>query len=122
MAEVSLTIGGRAYRLACRDGEEADLRAAGGLLESRVASLMQAHGAVAEPRLLLMAALLLSGELLEERSNGARLTPGLKAVPDSGQEGFSGANAAAIDLAGLEALARRAEALAQRLEEAATSA
>lgn len=118
MAEVSLTIGGRAYRLACRDGEEADLKAAGGLLESRVASLMQAHGAVAEPRLLLMAALLLSGELLEERSNGARLMPGLKPVAN----GSAGSEAAAIDLAGLEALARRAEALAQRLEEAATSA
>ena len=51
MAEVNLTIGGRGYRLACRDGEEADLRAAGGLLDSRVGSLMQAHGAIAEPRL-----------------------------------------------------------------------
>lgn len=118
MAEVSLSIGGRAYRLACRDGEEADLRAAGGLLESRVASLMQAHGAVAEPRLLLMAALLLSGELLEERSNGARLTPGLRAVHDSGQ----GTDSPEIDVAGLESLARRAEALAQRLEEAAATA
>ncbi len=111
MAEVSLTIGGRAYRLACRDGEEADLRAAGGLLESRVASRMQAHGAVAEPRLLLMAALLLSGELLEERSNASRLSPAMRDL--------SGVDVAQIDVAGLEALARRAEALAVRLEEAA---
>ncbi len=114
MAEVSLTIGGRAYRLACRDGEEADLRAAGGLLESRVASLMQAHGAVAEPRLLLMAALLLSGELLEKRSNASRLTPSTRDLP--------AADVSRIDVAGLEALARRAEALAARLEEAATTA
>ena len=114
MAEVSLTIGGRAYRLACRDGEEADLRAAGGLLESRVASLMQAHGAVAEPRLLLMAALLLSGELLEERSKAARLMPGPRPVPEAGTP--------EIDFGALEALARRAEALALRLEEAAASA
>lgn len=121
MAEVSLTIGGRAYRLACRDGEEADLRAAAGLLESRVASLMQAHGAVAEPRLLLMAALLLSGELLEERSNAARLTPSLKAVPGDSAAPDGTAIDAPMDLAGLEALARRAEALAQRLEEAAAS-
>ena len=121
MAEVSLTIGGRAYRLACRDGEEADLRAAAGLLESRVASLMQAHGAVAEPRLLLMAALLLSGELLEERSNAVRLMPSLKAVTEGTAASDGLAIDAPIDLAGLEALARRAEALAQRLEEAAAS-
>ena len=122
MAEVSLTIGGRAYRLACRDGEEADLRAAGGLLESRVASLMQAHGAVAEPRLLLMAALLLSGELLEERSRASRRNPGASPGPNPGLRAVQDAETPAIDLGGLEALARRAEALAVRLEEAAATA
>ena len=111
MAEVTLSIGGRAYKLACRDGEEEDLRAAGGLLESRVASLMDAHGAVAEPRLLLMAALLVSGELLERKSTDARLTP----FPAEGP-------GPAPDLALYEALAARAEALAQRLEEAASAA
>lgn len=113
MAEVSLTIGGRSYRLACRDGEEADLRAAAGLLDSRVSSLMQAHGAVAEPRLLLMAALLLSGELLEERSNGARLTPS----PTSLHNPETVPGLPPADMSRLHALALRAEALAQRLEE-----
>lgn len=114
MAEVSLTIGGRAYRLACRDGEEADLRAAAGLLDARVASLMQAHGAVAEPRLLLMAALLLGGELLEERNRTGR-SPAPAPAP-------AAIGAPSVDLAGLETLARRAEALALRLEEAAGTA
>lgn len=109
MAEVTLSVGGRAYKLACRDGEEDDLRAAGGLLESRVASLMEAHGAVAEPRLLLMAALLVSGELLERKSSEARLTP----FPAPAQAD------ALPDRAIYEALAERAEALARRLEEAA---
>jgi cell division protein ZapA len=109
MAEVTLSVGGRAYKLACRDGEEDDLRAAGGLLESRVASLMEAHGAVAEPRLLLMAALLVSGELLERKSSEARLTPFAAQAPAD----------ALPDRAVYEALAERAEALARRLEEAA---
>lgn len=113
MAEVSLTIGGRGYRLACRDGEEADLRAAAGLLDQRVGSLMQAHGAIAEPRLLLMAALLLAGELLEERAQASRLSPMADAGASPG---------ASPDLAALEKLARRAEALALRLEEAAAAA
>jgi cell division protein ZapA len=110
MAEVTLSVGGRAYRLACRDGEEADLRAAGGLLESRVASLMEAHGAVAEPRLLLMAALLVSGELLERKSSEARPTAYPTPIPSG-----------ATGLADFQALARRAEALAARLEEAAST-
>lgn len=115
MAEISLSIGGRAYKLACRDGEEEDLRAAAGLLDSRVSALMQAHGAVAEPRLLLMAALLVSGELLERKSGEARITP------------ISAGAVAAAAPSGpgpeeLEALARRAEALARKLEEAANAA
>ena len=111
MAEVTLSVGGRAYKLACRDGEEDDLRAAGGLLESRVASLMEAHGAVAEPRLLLMAALLVSGELLERKASEARLTPFASPAQPSA--------AGLPDRADYEALAERAEALARRLEEAA---
>ncbi len=110
MAEVSLSIGGRAYKLACRDGEEADLRAAAGLLDSRVASLMQAHGAVAEQRLLLMAALLVSGELLERKAGEARLSP----VPSAPLPKGPGPEV-------LEALALRAEALARKLEQAAAT-
>lgn len=110
MAEVTLSVGGRAYRLACRDGEEDDLRAAGGLLESRVSALMEAHGAVAEPRLLLMAALLLSGELLERKSNEARLSPMPYAELPAGFAETLGT------------LAARAEALAARLENAAARA
>jgi cell division protein ZapA len=109
MAEVTLSVGGRAYKLACRDGEEDDLRAAAGLLESRVTSLMEAHGAVAEPRLLLMAALLVSGELLERKSSEARLSPYPSPNPV--------APAAAPDMAAFEALAARAEALARQLED-----
>lgn len=112
MAEVSLTIGGRAYRLACRDGEEEDLRAAASLLDSRVSGLMQAHGAIAEPRLLLMAALLLSGELLERKTGVLRPMPAPTPVPDAGLQ---------MDRAAFESLAARAERLAQRLEEASAA-
>lgn len=109
MAEVSLTIGGRAYKLACRDGEEDDLRAAAGLLQSRVASLMQAHGSVAEPRLLLMAALLVSGELLERKATEARITPITLAT-------------GAVEPETMRSFAERVERLAQRLEDAANPA
>ncbi len=122
MAEVELTIGGRAYRLACRDGEEAELRAAAGLLDSRVSALMQAHGAIAEPRLLLMAALIVAGELLERKAVDARAT----LRPVSTRDSIANREPAVLDFAAerktLEALAARAERLAERLEEAAGSA
>lgn len=124
MAEVELAIGGRAYRLACRDGEEAELRAAAGLLDSRVSALMQAHGAIAEPRLLLMAALIVAGELLERKAGDARAT--LRPVGARAAAPTAAPAPAALDFAAerktLEALAARAERLATRLEEAAGSA
>jgi cell division protein ZapA len=122
MADVELSIGGRAYKLACRDGEEAELRAAASLLDSRVTALMQAHGAIAEPRLLLMAALIVAGELLERKASDARAT----LRPVGPREPAAPQEAAVLDFAAerkaLEALAARAERLAERLEEAAGSA
>ncbi|MFN3370970.1 MAG: cell division protein ZapA [Sphingomonadaceae bacterium] len=122
MADVELSIGGRAYKLACRDGEEAELRAAASLLDSRVTALMQAHGAIAEPRLLLMAALIVAGELLERKASDARAT----LRPVGPREPAPRSDAAVLDFAAerkaIEALAARAERLAERLEEAAGSA
>ncbi len=105
MAEVALSIGGRSYRLACRDGEEDELRAAAGLLDARMTALVENLGTVAEARLLLMAALLVSGELI-----------------DRDRDGPSGSREPYTDAAALETLARRAELLADRLEKAADAA
>lgn len=102
MAEVTLTIGGRAYKLSCRDGEEVALRSAGTYLDSKSASLVEGLGALGEARLLLMAALQVTGELLDERNGSA---PPAKAA----------------DHAGLAALVHRSEALATALSRIAAS-
>ena len=101
MAEVMLSIGGRAYKLACRDGEEPALRAAGHYLDSKSSALVEGLGALGEARLLLMAALQVTGELLDER----------RGAPPP---------ASAITVPGLEALVARAEALAEQLSHAAS--
>jgi len=97
MAQVSLSIGGRSYDLACRDGEEEHLRALGAIVDARVADAGRAVGGGNEARQLVMAALFLADELSEIRS-GAR----------------DPAHAALA--AGIGALADRIETLARRLE------
>lgn len=114
MAEVNVHVGGRDYRLACRDGEEEDLRAAASLLDSRVSNLSENLGSVGEARLLLMAALLVSGELLERKlgkASGTAASPPQAIAPSP-----------SADRAAYETLARRIEALATTLEEAAKAA
>jgi len=67
MAEVELLIAGRPYRLACRDGEEANLRAAGALVDAKSREAIAGLGTLSESRQLLFAALLLADQLVDGR-------------------------------------------------------
>ena len=91
MAEVELTIAGRAYRVACRNGEEENLRAAGALVDAKSREALSGLGTLSESRQLLFAALLLADQIVDGRE---------------------------VDLStGLDpALVERAERLAERLE------
>ena len=63
MSNVTLSIGGRAFTLACEDGEEAHVSRLGQLIDAKVA----AAGATthSEARMLLFASLLLADEVHE---------------------------------------------------------
>ena len=83
MAEVELTIAGRPYRLACRDGEEANLRAAGALVDAKSREALAGLGTLSESRQLLFAALLLADQLID-RAN--RLAEALEQIADTLEE------------------------------------
>ena len=94
MAEVDLSIAGRSYRVACRDGEEETLRAAARLVDAKSREALSGLGTLSEARQLLFASLLLADQLIDGDSPS---TAGLSAGMDP-------------------ALAERAERLAARLE------
>lgn len=95
MAQVTLTVGGRDYPVACRDGEEAHLLRLAGILDARVREVGATMGGVNEARQLLLAGLLLA----DEASGGGE------------------APRAATELVpALDLLAARIEKLADRLE------
>lgn len=110
MADLLVAVGGREYRLACRDGEEDALKAAARLLDGRARELQEALGAVTEPRLLLMAGLMIAGEALEG-GRAAPVDPPSPAPP-----------ASTTLEAPFETMVMRLEALASRLEAIARSA
>lgn len=108
MADVNFTVGGRGYRLACRDGEEDALLNAARLLDEKVAPLTDSHGLISEARLLLMGALQLAGELQAARQQDAQPPADQPATsPDL--------------LAQLSRLAEKAETLATSLEKSAAN-
>jgi cell division protein ZapA len=80
MAEVDVIIAGRPYRVACRDGEEENLRAAARLVDAKSREALTGLGTLSEARQLLFAGLLLADQLIEkqpERATAAAPAPAL---------------------------------------------
>ena len=67
MAELDLTIAGRQYRVACRAGEEDNLRAAAALVDAKSKEALAGLGTLSESRLLLFASLLLADQIVDGR-------------------------------------------------------
>lgn len=91
MAEVEINIAGRQYRVACRDGEEENLRAAAALVDNKSREALAGLGTLSEARQLLFAGLLLADQLIEKKNADPSAAP-------------------------VDRLAEQAEALALRLE------
>jgi len=79
MAQVSITIRGRQYQIACDDGQEAHLARLGRYLDERAAELVAATGAISEPLLLVMVGLLVADELADAAAEIETLSADVKA-------------------------------------------
>jgi cell division protein ZapA len=105
MAQVDLIIAGRPYQIACREGEEENLKAAARLVDAKSREALSGLGTLSESRQLLFASLLLADQLVEGRIEAA---PAAEPDPIVGQR--------------VAAIAERLEALANSLENEAADA
>lgn len=82
MAETTITIGGRKFTVACQEGEEHFLHAAAKLLDNEATVLTEQIGRIPEPRMLLMAGLMLADKTagLEEKLRDAEGKLGAQAA------------------------------------------
>jgi cell division protein ZapA len=62
MPLVNVMVNGRAYTIACDDGEEDHLRALAATVDAKTREVLSSVGQVGDTRLLLMAALLIADE------------------------------------------------------------
>ena len=110
MAQLTVSINGRNYQVACDDGQEAHLSRLGTYIDNRVKELVAAVGQVGDARLLVMVSLLLADELSDAYSSldVAQSDEGVAAALDA-EEALS---------AEIENLAARIENIAERLEQA----
>ncbi|MCV2875339.1 cell division protein ZapA [Rhodobacteraceae bacterium XHP0102] len=137
MPDVTITIGGRNFPVACQEGEEAFLKAAAQMLDTEAAVVMGQIGRLPAERMLLMAGLLLADKTLAKTDQLDAAETKIKAMEETLAKAEdllrkSQAKIAELEAAkppaevavipaqvvdGLAELAARAEALAERIEE-----
>lgn len=100
-ALVDLSIAGRTYQVACREGEEENLRAAARLVDGKSREALAGLGTLSEARQFLFASLLLADQLVDDKPESA-IAPPARLNPDL--------------ILRTEALADRLESLAMTLE------
>jgi cell division protein ZapA len=99
-ALVDISIAGRTYQVACREGEEENLRAAARLVDGKSREALAGLGTLSEARQFLFASLLLADQLIDKKPGSDAPEPTAAPAPSQPDP----------------ALVLRAEALADRLE------
>ena len=114
MGQVSITINGRDYTIACDDGQEEHLTTLSDYLNSRIDEVVASVGQVGDTRLLVMLALLIADELSDSY---------VELAAARGEEGDPeltvGGHKQAVEedaVTAIEALAEHMETIAGRLE------
>jgi cell division protein ZapA len=116
MGQVSVTINGRQYRMACDDGQEDYLTRLAQELDQRIEQLRTDFGEIGDMRLTVMAALIFADELSEQGQRARRIEDEVTALQEARMVAADEANAneAAI-AAAFNSAADRIAKLAKRL-------
>ncbi len=120
MPELEITIGGRSFFVSCRAGEEHFLHAAAKLLDTEAQPILSQMGRLPEPRMLLMAGLMLADRTAAVEDELRQLKAKLAEIdtrPAAARERIEVPVVPQEVTDSLAEIAARAEALAARLEE-----
>src|SRR5580658_1067847 len=118
MSQVSITINGRQFRMACEDGQEGHLMNLARDLDVRIDGLRSKFGEIGDTRLTVMAALTIADTLSETGARIKRLEEEVAAIREArAQSAEHAKNAQAAVAAALSAAAERIEILTKKLNQ-----
>ncbi len=127
MPEISITIGGRQFEVACQEGEEHYLKSAASYLDAEASVLNNQIGRMPETRMLLMSGLMLADKtagleeqlaaLNEKLGSQQALIEELRSQPTPEPQTVEVAVIPAAVVDSMAEMAARAESLAAAIEE-----
>jgi cell division protein ZapA len=117
-SQVTVSINGRNFRLACEDGQEGHLKRLAAELDRRIEELRVRFGEIGDTRLTIMAALVVADEVTENGGKLRRLEDELSNLQEARVASAEHAKAtqAAVSAA-LNSAAERIENLTRRLNQ-----
>ncbi len=116
MAEVTLTIAGRTYRMACDDGQEEHLQNLGKLVDEKMTAMRTSFGEIGDMRLTVMACIVIADELSEAQRRVGDLEARIRRLQEGDEAAVSLADEEAEEAAVVvNGLAERLEVLAADL-------
>lgn len=118
MAQVTATIAGRQFRLACEDGQEEHLLALSADIDGRIAELRQRFGEIGDTRLTVMAALMVADEVSEANARIRRMEEDIAALQDARVVATDRARQASAAVVGaFNSAAERIEGITKKLNQ-----
>ena len=118
MSQVTVTINGRQFRMACEDGQEGHLMNLARDLDVRIEGLRKKFGEIGDTRLTVMAALTIADSLAETAARIKKLEDELAALQTARAEALDLDQAArAAITAALTAAAERIESITAKLNQ-----
>lgn len=116
MAQVNVVIAGRAYLMACDDGQQDHLQALAARLDFKMAEMRVRFGEIGDGRITVMAALTIADEASEAEQRANKLAAEIAAMPQSGPPEEDPRGDIETIAASIEELARRVESVARSLD------
>ena len=116
MGQVNVTISGKAYRMACDDGQEAHLTQLGERLNQTIEMLRERFGEIGDQRLTVMAAITMADQFSETERRLRQVEAEIAGLEEARAAVVERQEQLEANVAGaVEAIAERIEGIAHRL-------
>lgn len=116
MAQVTVTIDGKQFRMACEDGQERHLESLAAHIDGRIKMMRESFGEIGDLRLTVMASLMVADEFFEEKRRGEEIRASIELDRAARSQAAESVSQRDVTIAGaIDGLTQRIERITRML-------